>query len=446
MAFDRITDGDLLGKGNLGRPDTPGVDTAEMQRILDELPREVIVPAFNRLADQLETSDAAASLGAVPPESLPEDTPATVQGVLEAALNKNDEHIGRTDNPHAVTAAQTGAYTKEETDAAISQRVTEIGAGDMTRAVYDPTGQKRDVFAAIGEAVAGAGHMEKSVYAAAGEPGAVDRALRADSALAADDGVKVYTHTKSGTVHNFAGSGANGRAKLTADVQAGDTFTVNGVPVAAYVGADSAADAMAGGAWNGRWVSFTVEGGTLNFKGGGGKVTVTGLAAGAVKKGTTVTVKQGAKVVSSVEGTLTWQDLLPERNVGQSGATINAEFLGGLSNTSQGSINGNGITPGSSGNVAFCFTKAIDTNIYQAVEFKIGTVRYAVESSTIKVGLSGSVNIDYNSFTAVKQFSGVFRTGNVYRCDFNPGTSGYVKFANWNADLFVVETTLIKRQ
>lgn len=446
MAFDRITDGDLLGKGNLGRPDTPGVDTAEMQRILDELPREVIVPAFNRLADQLETSDAAASLGAAPPESLPEDTPATVQGVLEAALNKNDEHIGRTDNPHAVTAAQTGAYTKEETDAAISQRVTEIGAGDMARAVYDPTGQKRDVFAAIGEAVAGAGHMEKSVYAASGEPGAVDRALRADSALAADDGVKVYTHTKSGTVHNFAGSGANGRAKLTADVQAGDIFTVNGVPVAAYVGADSAADAMAGGAWNGRWVSFTVEGGTLNFKGGGGKVTVTGLAAGAVKKGTTVTVKQGAKVVSSVVGTLTWQDLLPERNVGQSGATINAEFLGGLSNTSQGSINGNGITPGSSGNVAFCFTKAIDTNIYQAVEFKIGTVRYAVESSTIKVGLSGSVNIDYNSFTAVKQFSGVFRTGNVYRCDFNPGTSGYVKFANWNADLFVVETTLIKRQ
>ena len=64
MAFERITDGDLLGKGNLGRPDTPGVDTAEMQRILDELPREVIVPAFNRLAEQLEAQSAAAGLGA----------------------------------------------------------------------------------------------------------------------------------------------------------------------------------------------------------------------------------------------------------------------------------------------------------------------------------------------------------------------------------------------
>ena len=34
----------------------------------------------------------------------------------------------------------------------------------------------------------------------------------------------------------------------------------------------------------------------------GGKVTVTGLTAGTVKKGTTVTVKQGAKTVTSVTG------------------------------------------------------------------------------------------------------------------------------------------------
>lgn len=411
MAFTKITDADLQGKGVVGQAPVPGLPVKEMQESVEQIVREVAIPGINRLADELSAQTAAKNIGMQVPDGMPGGASANVSSVVGT-------HVLSTGNPHKVTAEQVGAYTKEQTDQAINQKVQDIGAGDMS----------------------------KSEYARTGTYGAVDRALSADRAVQSDDGVKVYTHTKSGTVHNFAGSGANGRAKLTADVQAGDTFTVNGVPVAAYVGADSAADAMAGGAWNGRWVSFTVEGGTLNFKGGGGKVTVTGLAAGAVKKGTTVTVKQGAKVVSSVEGTLTWQDLLPERNVGQSGATINAEFLGGLSNTSQGSINGNGITPGSSGNVAFCFTKAIDTNIYQAVEFKIGTVRYAVESSTIKVGLSGSVNIDYNSFTAVKQFSGVFRTGNVYRCDFNPGTSGYVKFANWNADLFVVETTLIKRQ
>lgn len=228
MAFERITEDDLQGKGNLGRPDTPGVDTTEMQRILDELPREVIVPAVNRLAEQLEAADAAASLGARPPEGLPEGTPATVQGVLEAMQAGAAEHAARTDNPHAVTAAQTGAYTKGETEEAIGRRVVEIGAGDMAQAVYDP------------------------------------------ARLGVDVTVQTYTHTRSGTVHNFAGSGANGRALMTADVQAGDTFAVNGEPVTAYMGTESAAGAMAGSQWSGRWVSFVFDGETLNFKGGGG--------------------------------------------------------------------------------------------------------------------------------------------------------------------------------
>ena len=124
--------------------------------------------------------------------------------------------------------------------------------------------------------------------------------------LGKDITVQTYTHSKSGTVHEFTGTGANGRAKMTADVQAGDTFTVNGAPVTAYMGTDDAAGSMAGSAWNGKWVSFIVEGVILNFKGGGGKVTVTGLTADAVKKGTTVTVKQGAKVVASVSGTMTY--------------------------------------------------------------------------------------------------------------------------------------------
>ena len=54
MAFEKITQEELAGRGNLGRPDTPGVSTEEMQRILDELPREVIIPKFNALIDELE--------------------------------------------------------------------------------------------------------------------------------------------------------------------------------------------------------------------------------------------------------------------------------------------------------------------------------------------------------------------------------------------------------
>ena len=100
--------------------------------------------------------------------------------------------------------------------------------------------------------------------------------------LGKDVTTQVYTHSKSGTVHEFTGAGANGRAKLTAGVEAGDTFTVNGAPVTAWMGAESAVDMMAGGGWNGRWVSFVFdeENGTLNFKGGGGKVTVSGQGYG----------------------------------------------------------------------------------------------------------------------------------------------------------------------
>lgn len=85
----KITETDLAGKGNIGRPDIPGVSTAEMQRILDELSREVIVPAFNELSGQVETA-------------------------------VNDR------------------YTKEEADRKLNEKVFEIGAGDMAKSVYDP--------------------------------------------------------------------------------------------------------------------------------------------------------------------------------------------------------------------------------------------------------------------------------------------------------------------
>lgn len=121
-----------------------------------------------------------------------------------------------------------------------------------------------------------------------------------------DKGIQIYTHTKEGTIHKFVGNGPNGRALMTADVVAGDTFAVNGEPVTAYMGADNAVDVMAGNAYSGKWVTFVFENSVLNFKGGGGgKVTVSGLSAAAIKTGVTVVVKQGAKTIQSVNGTFT---------------------------------------------------------------------------------------------------------------------------------------------
>lgn len=111
----------------------------------------------------------------------------------------------------------------------------------------------------------------------------------------------VFTHTKSGTVHNFTNPNPTakmGRAKMTANVAAGDTFQVNGVKVTAYIGAEAATDIMAGSSYNGKWVSFIIDGTTLNFNGGGGLPASEKdkIIPGNLKTG--VSIKVGSKTVT----------------------------------------------------------------------------------------------------------------------------------------------------
>lgn len=79
--------------------------------------------------------------------------------------------------------------------------------------------------------------------------------------------VQPYTCEKSNGVFELVGSGAVGRCKIPASWAAGDSFTVNGVAVPAYCGADAVdGDTIV----KGRWVLFTYDGTQLNFSGGGG--------------------------------------------------------------------------------------------------------------------------------------------------------------------------------
>lgn len=105
----------------------------------------------------------------------------------------------------------------------------------------------------IGEVETGTAAMLRSVY----DPG--------------DDGVNIcvqgYECSKSGSVYALTGDGAVGRFKVPAAWSAGDTWTVNGVAVPAYCGADVAdGDCVV----TGRWVLFTFDGTRLDFNGGGG--------------------------------------------------------------------------------------------------------------------------------------------------------------------------------
>lgn len=79
--------------------------------------------------------------------------------------------------------------------------------------------------------------------------------------------VQGYECRKSGSVYALTGEGAVGRFKVPAAWSAGDTWTVNGVAVPAYCGADAAdGDCVVAG----RWITFVYDGTRLDFNGGGG--------------------------------------------------------------------------------------------------------------------------------------------------------------------------------
>lgn len=169
MAFEKISEEELAGVGVELLPDLPELAPDAMKAKFEETAKQLLAPKHNLLAQQLEAETAAGSLGAAVPAGLNAETAKTVQAVLAALMLYIQAHEQRTDNPHTVTAAQAGAYTKAETDAAINAKVQQIGAGDMTMAVYDPEGRKENIFAAIdavAEAVKGesAASMKKSTY------------------------------------------------------------------------------------------------------------------------------------------------------------------------------------------------------------------------------------------------------------------------------------------
>ena len=135
-------------------------------------------------------------------------------------------------------------------------------------------------------------------------------------AASSGEGVSVYTHQKSGTIHKLTGSGPNGRVKLTANVAAGDTVQVNGKTVPAYVGGETFADALAGEALSGRWLSFVWDGTQVNFKAGGG-LSNTKLA---LADATPATVLEGNTFYAGSDKTLKTGDILTRNQVGKNGA------------------------------------------------------------------------------------------------------------------------------
>ena len=144
-------------------------------------------------------------------------------------------------------------------------------------------------------------------------------------AASSGEGVSVYTHQKSGTIHKLTGSGPNGRVKLTANVAAGDTVQVNGKTVPAYVSAETFADALAGEPVTGRWLTFTNDGEQINFNGGGG-LSIAKLALATADTGDVI----AGKKFYSGDKSLKEGSILPRNTVGQNGTVGLSQFLTGV--------------------------------------------------------------------------------------------------------------------
>lgn len=162
MAFAKISEQELGAVGVELLDDQPEMQPDAMKAKFEETAKQLLAPKHNTLVEQLEAETAAASLGAAVPTGLSGQTTKTVQAVLAALMAYIQAHEQKDDNPHDVTAAQTGAYTKAETDSAINAKITQIGAGDMAKANYDPQNKETDIYAYADTAAAG--KMAKSTY------------------------------------------------------------------------------------------------------------------------------------------------------------------------------------------------------------------------------------------------------------------------------------------
>lgn len=142
--FTKITEADLKDKGVIGLPDTPGLSTADMQKKFEETARDVIIPAFNKLIEDLANAvgvSGASNVGVV---------------LKDGSAGNLQQHVLDQNNPHGITAESIGAMDAADVQKAISEAVFNTGSADMTKAVYDTENRQLDVYKYTDDAIAAA--------------------------------------------------------------------------------------------------------------------------------------------------------------------------------------------------------------------------------------------------------------------------------------------------
>lgn len=212
---------------------------------------DAILPRIDRIVVSWDTVDYAEK----PRIEVLKGTPNSAPTAPELTNNtlKRQISLARIYVAAAVSSISADSITDERLDPDVCGLVTDWVSVDTTTIQAQFSALLEKVKAELSQLHGGTAMMTKAQYDPAG--GGVNIC------------VQEYECTKSGSVYALVGEGAVGRFKVPAAWSAGDTWTVNGVAVPAYCGADAAdGDCVVAG----RWVLFTYDGSRLDFNGGGG--------------------------------------------------------------------------------------------------------------------------------------------------------------------------------
>lgn len=161
MSYTKVTDEDRLNKGVTGLPDVPQLSTEDMQTKFDEL-GNMGIDALNNLIDELEDTTGADSLGAsVPTGMIADPNVGSVLAALYALYGTLEDdshtHVNKAVLDEISSVIKTG-YDRlvaifQNVDSvnngvlddsgsiptghAIVNYVSQLGGGDMLKAVYD---------------------------------------------------------------------------------------------------------------------------------------------------------------------------------------------------------------------------------------------------------------------------------------------------------------------
>lgn len=212
---------------------------------------DAILPRIDRIVVSWDTVDYAGK----PRIEVLKGTPNNAPTAPELTNNtlKRQISLARINVAAAVSSISADSITDERLDPDACGLVTDWVSVDTTTIQAQFSALLEKVKTELAQLHGGTAMMTKAQYDPAG--GGLNIC------------VQEYECSKSGSVYALTGEGAVGRFKVPAAWSAGDTWTVNGVAVPAYCGADAAdGDCVV----TGRWITFVYDGTRLDFNGGGG--------------------------------------------------------------------------------------------------------------------------------------------------------------------------------